>query len=107
MGVLSIAKWLLSHREEAMKIFEVAQGWSNDLPLVDRWAIVDAVARIVIPILSDDSFSWASSLGDEDELEVMALGGQVAALGIPWDAVTTILFPVLQIVFDFVLREAE
>lgn len=105
MSVLKIAKWLLSHRDEAMKIYEIAAGWNNESSLVDKWAIVDAVARIVIPLLAEDGMLWASADDYPDDVEVMALGGEVAAMGIPWQAVTTILFPVLQVVFDFVMRE--
>ena len=108
MGVIRIARWLLAHRDAALKIYEVAKDWSNDASLVDRWAIVDAVARIVIPIMAEEGLLWASA-NDlyEDDTQVMALGGEVATLGIPWTAITTIIFPVMQIVFDFILREDE
>lgn len=108
MGVIRIAKWLLAHRDAAVKIYQVAKDWSADMSLVQKWAVVDAVARIVIPILVEEGLLWASS-DDlyEDDVEIMALGGEVATLGIPWSAITTIIFPVMQLVFDFILREDE
>lgn len=108
MSVIKIARWLMSHRDAAVKIYEVAKDWSADMSLVQKWAVVDAVARIVIPILVEEGLLWASS-DDlyEDDVEIMALGGEVATLGIPWSAITTVIFPVMQIVFDFILREDE
>lgn len=107
MSVVRIAKWLLSHKDEALKIYEIAKNWSSDMPLVEKWAILDAVARVIIPILTAEGLIWSQDYEYEDEVEVMALGGEVAALGIPWVAVSTILFPILQMVFDFYFREDE
>ena len=107
MSVIKIAKWLLAHREEAIRIYELAKSWSPDMELVEKWAILDAVARVVIPILTAEGVIWSQDYEYEDDVEVMAVGGEVAALGIPWVAVSTILFPIMQMVFDFVLREDE
>ena len=107
MSVVRIARWLLSHKEAALKIYEAAKGWTPEMSLVEKWAIVDAVARIVIPILVEEGMLWASSDIYDDDTEVMALGGEVATLGIPWAAITTIIFPLMQLVFDFILREEE
>lgn len=107
MSVVRIAKWLLGHKEEALRIYEIAKGWSSDMTLVEKWAILDAVARVIIPILTAEGVIWSQDHEYEDDVEVMALGGEVAALGIPWIAVSTILFPILQMVFDFYLREDE
>lgn len=107
VSVIKIAKWLLAHRDEAIRIYEIAKNWSSDMDLVEKWAILDAVARVIIPILTAEGVLWSQDFEYEDDVEVMAVGGEVAALGIPWVAVSTILFPILQMVFDFVLREDE
>lgn len=105
MSVIKIARWLLSHKEAAIRIYEIAKDCSSDMELVQKWAILDAIARVIIPILASEGLLWGQDYEYEDDVEVLALGGEVAALGIPWVAVSTILFPVLQIVFDFVLQE--
>ena len=107
--VVKIARWLLSHREQALQIYELTKAWSTDLTLEERWKIVDSVARIVLPLFEEGGVLAfdADSFDYEDDVELMALGADVSALGIPWIAVTSVIIPVLQIVFDFIQREAK
>ena len=106
--VVQITRWLLAHREAAMKIYELTKGWTNDLSVADKWAIVNSVAEIVLPLLEGANIlSIDADFDYDDDVELMALGSEVSALGIPWIAVTSILIPVLQIIFDFVQKEGE
>lgn len=106
--VVQITRWLLTHREAAMKIFELTKSWTTTLTVAQKWAIVNSVAEIVLPLLEGANIlSFDSDFDYEDDVELMSLGSQVSALGIPWIAVTTILIPVLQIIFDFVQKEGE
>ncbi len=108
MSVVAIVKWLLAHKAEAMKIYAIVQQWSEDLDILDKWKIVSQVAEVVIPILASDEINILSiQEEDYDEAGVMALGGEVQALGIPWIMITTVILPVMQIVFDFVRNNRE
>lgn len=108
MSVVAIVKWLLAHKSQAMQIYAIVQKWSEDLDILDKWKIVSEVAEIVIPILASDEINILSVQEDDfDEAAVMALGGEVQALGIPWIMITTVILPVMQIVFDFVRNNRE
>lgn len=106
--VVQITRWLLTHREAAMKIYELTRNWTSELSVSDKWAIVNSVAEIVLPLLEGANIlSIDADFDYDDDVELMALGSEVGALGIPWIAVTSILIPVLQIIFDFVQKEGE
>ena len=106
--VVQITRWLLAHREAAMKIYELTKNWTSELSVSDKWAIVNSVAEIVLPLLEGANIlSIDADFDYDDDVELMALGSEVGALGIPWIAVTSILIPVLQIIFDFVQKEGE
>lgn len=106
--VVQITRWLLTHREAAMKIYELTKNWTGELSVSDKWAIVNSVAEIVLPLLEGANIlSIDADFDYDDDVELMALGSEVGALGIPWIAVTSILIPVLQIIFDFVQKEGE
>jgi hypothetical protein len=68
---LKILQWLLAHRDVLTKVLEVAKGFRRDLPVIEQWIIVDKVARLVIPVLTEPevkSFSevdWGADADDE------------------------------------------
>ena len=97
---LKMLQWLLAHRDLLTKVLEVVKAYSKDLPVVAKWEIVDKVARLIIPVLSEadlramQSFDW-----DEDtEVGAFALGAEYSALGMDWNFVLTNLIPILRLI---------
>ena len=97
---LKMLQWLLAHRDLLTKVLEVVKAYNKDLPVVAKWEIVDKVARLIIPVLSEadlramQAFDW-----DEDtEVGAFALGAEYSALGMDWNFVLTNLIPILRLI---------
>ena len=93
---LQILRWLLAHRDLLIKVLEAAKKYSRSLPLVEQWAIVDEIARIVIPVLEKESVDVEAMLwGQDDEVEAFSMGAEVQAMGVDWRTIIDILLPIL------------
>ncbi len=93
---LQILRWLLAHRDLLIKVLEAAKKYSRSLPLVEQWAIVDEIARIVIPVLEKESVDVEAMLwGQDDEVEAFSMGAEVQAMGVDWRTIIEILLPIL------------
>jgi len=115
---LKVLKWLLAHRDALVQIVEIAKGYDKKLPFIKQWEIVDRIARIVIPILeaesvspkalSDDGFYILSTIDDDNrEVELLAAGATVVALGIDWKIVVETVLPIILAILKALLKDDE
>lgn len=97
---LKVLQWLIAHRELLMQVVAVVKRYSKDATLLEKWVLVDEVARLVIPVVQDND----EVLGlltqdymdfDEDTEVSFAMGADVAALGVDWRLVVEVLLPVV------------
>lgn len=97
---LNLIRWLLAHRDLLTQIIEAVKGYNKNLPPIEQWAIVDKVARLVIPVLTSSEvaefqlYSWEN----DDAATALALGSEYAALGVDWQTLLKIIIPILEIV---------
>lgn len=97
---LKLVQWLIQHREVLLAVLAVAKKFDRSSAYIKKWEIVDEIARIVIPVfesegtflgpLTDDVMSL-----DEDAVGAFALGAEVQALGIDWQALVQVVIPLL------------
>ena len=92
---LKILRWLLAHKDILLQVVEVVKPWRKDLPLLAHWEIVDKVARLVIPVLTDDDVAFMLALEYEDEVQAFAAGAEVQAMGIDWMTLVKLIIPLL------------
>ncbi len=98
---LQVLRWLMSHSEVLFKVLEIAKKWDQNAPLVARWAIVDEIARIVLPVLEEEATNlWPlaydhADYDEDDAVEAFSLGVEAGAMGIDWKAVTEIILPIV------------
>jgi hypothetical protein len=115
---LKVLKWLLAHRDALVQIVEIAKGYNKTLPFIKQWEIVDRIARIVIPVLeaesvspralSDDGFYILSNIDDDNrEVELLAAGATVVALGIDWKIVVETVLPIILAILKALLKDDE
>jgi len=102
---LKLLQWLLAHRDVLTKVLEVAKDFRRDLPVLEQWIIVDKVARLVIPVLTEPevkSFADVDWNEDEDDTSIaaFALGVEASALGIDWAFIISVLLPILRLVLS-------
>lgn len=97
---LKVLQWLIAHRELLMQVVAVVKRYNRDATLLEKWVLVDEVARLVIPVVQDND----EVLGlltqdymdfDEDTEVSFAMGADVAALGVDWRLVVEVLLPVV------------
>lgn len=91
---LKILRWLLAHKDILLQVVEVVKPWRKDLPLIAHWEIVDKVARLVIPVLTDEEI--AGLLSADDSGDVQSLGVEVQAMGIDWMTLVKLIIPLLE-----------
>lgn len=94
---LAVLQWLLKNQATLRKIAEIAKGWKKDLPYEDQWAIVDSIARLVIPMVKESeaspkTLSQVLTVSHTAEAE---MGAEYAALGIDWALVTNVILPIV------------
>lgn len=97
---LNLIRWLLAHRDLLNQIIDAVKGYNKNLPPLEQWAIVDRVARLVIPVLTSSevaelqTFSWEN----DDTATALALGSEYAALGVDWQTLLKVILPILEII---------
>jgi hypothetical protein len=102
---LKLLQWLLAHRDVLTKVLEVAKGFRRDLPVIEQWIIVDKVARLVIPALTEpevkslSEVDWGADAEDES-VAAFALGVEASALGVDWSFIVSVLLPILRLVIS-------
>jgi len=103
---LKIVQWLLKHREALLKVVEIAKKFDRNAPYLAQWAVVNEIAKIVLPILEaeavqpkffgwDDNGDLAVDTPSAYDARVFSAGAEVAALGIDWKTIVDVLIPIL------------
>lgn len=104
-------QWLLKHREMLLKVVEVAKKFRKDAPYLEQWAIADAIARIVLPVLEAESVTPRLFSMDWDEdftVASISAGAEVGSLGIDWKLMVEVILPiVISILEMFVKRQDD
>jgi hypothetical protein len=102
---LKVVKFLLANQAALLKVVEIAKQWRKDLPYVEQWALVDSIARVLIPVLESQAVA-AKALTvhrfqdedfDEQDYEALAFGAGVefAALGMDWKLLVEVILPIV------------
>lgn len=97
---LKVLQWLIAHRELLMQVVAVVKRYNKDATLLEKWVLVDEVARLVIPVVQDNDEVLGLLTRDymdwEDDAEVsFAMGEDVAALGVDWRLIVELVLPVV------------
>jgi hypothetical protein len=97
---LKVLQWLIAHRELLMQVVAVVKKYSQDATLLEKWVLVDEVARLVIPVIQDNDEVLGLLTRDymdfEDDSAVsFAMGADVAALGVDWRLIVELVLPVV------------
>ena len=97
---LKVLQWLIAHRELLMQVVAVVKRYNKDATLLEKWVLVDEVARLVIPVVQDNDEVLGLLTRDymdwEDDAEVsFAMGADVAALGVDWRLIVELVLPVV------------
>lgn len=102
---LKLLQWLLAHRDVLTKVLEVAKDFRRDLPVIEQWIIIDKVARLVIPVLTQPEVKSLSEVdwgvdADDESVVGFALGVEASALGIDWAFIVSVILPILRLILS-------
>jgi hypothetical protein len=108
MSQIQVLQWLLRNRDVLTKAIEIAKQFSRHKPYMEQWAVVDQLARLLIPaIFANDTNVAAFAMeedgpvwGDDYDAKLLSLGAEVGALGLDWKTVIELLLPVLMAILD-------
>jgi hypothetical protein len=105
---IKVVTWLVKHRDVLSKVIEVAKGYRKDASYTDQWAIVDSIARLILPVLEAESVQPKAffTYGNEDidglveslqdgDVQLLSAGSEVAALGIDWKLFVEVILPIV------------
>jgi hypothetical protein len=102
---LKALQFLLRHREVLLAVVAVAKKFPDAPSYLDKWTVVDEIARLVIPVLEKELDSpKLLSLDDSDEFlftpstydaKVLAVGAEFGALGIDWKLLIEVVIPIV------------
>lgn len=103
---LKVLRWLMAHRDVLTKVLEIAKKWDSSASMVARWAVVDEIARVVLPVLEKEhtnvsALEYSYEGYDEDEaVEVFSLGVEAGILGIDWKTLVEVIIPIVMALLD-------
>lgn len=97
---LNLMRWLLAHRDLLSQVLEAVKGYNKNLPPLEQWAIVDKVARLVIPALTSNEVKDFTlyDYQNDDTYSAMALGAEFSAAGVDWYTILKVLIPIIEII---------
>jgi len=101
---VKVVKFLLANQIALLQIVEIAKKWRKDLPGLEQWALVDQIAKIIIPIwettVSAKSLVEMSVYDEEYGDDVygpllLESGMELGALGIDWKLLVDVILPLV------------
>ena len=105
---LKVLQWLIRHRDLLLQIVDVAKDFSREKPYIEQWDVVDRIARLVIPVLTqEDMAPLALTDGymgyeefDEYEMSAFSAGAEVQAMGIDWKQLIQVILPIVVAILE-------
>lgn len=95
---LQLIRWLLAHRDLLVQVIEAAKKFDRESTYVEQWAVIDSIARLVIPVFEKEELTAYSLLNgwfDEDQAHAFSLGAEVQAMGVDWKSLIDVVIPLL------------
>lgn len=95
---LKLIQWLIQHRDVLVAVLAAAKKFDRQAHYLKQWEVVDEIARIVIPVFESEGTHVGALTDfeyDDDNVGAFALGAEVQALGIDWQALVQIVIPML------------
>lgn len=120
---LKLIQWLLANQSVLMKVVEVAKGWHNNASYSEKWAIVDSIARLLIPVVEAtvtnpkmlcDTYSvtyddrgGVASMSFPDPKEVNEAEAHALALQVDWKLLCDVILPLVISILQAISDKAK
>lgn len=100
---LKVVSWLIAHRDVLMKIVAAVQKFNADSSYLDKWKIVDEVARLIIPIIDNE----VKAAAVEPDGDVNIYAAQIMDLGIDWKTFIDVILPIIMAILQTLTKKDE
>lgn len=104
---IKVLQWLIRNREVLMQVVAAAKSYRSDMSLIDKWTLVDQVARLVIPVIDSEETVdrlLAFDLDGEDPVAALGMGVEVQALGIDYRLLLEVILPMVISILETFVR---
>ena len=92
---LKVLQWLLKYKRELLEVVAIAKTFRPDLPLGEKWRLVDEIAKILIPVIETETKAISLLQVDEDEISALSIEGEVNAMAIDWQLIIDVIIPIV------------
>lgn len=96
---LAVIKWLIANREVLMECLAIVKDYDHSASLLERWEIVDRLAKAIIPALEGEDIETLAygepSILSDDNYSAMSCGAELSAMGVDWQTLVSTLIPIL------------
>ena len=99
---MKVVKWLLAHRDVLTNVVEAAKKFNPDGTYLEKWVVVDEIARLVLPVI-EDTVSAKGLLDDFDS--AAGCEADVTSLGFDWQFLVDVVIPILISILQAVVKK--
>jgi len=96
---LRVISFLIQHRDTLSRIAAAVQKFDANGSYVEKWSVVDEVARILLPLLEAEQVKASWLVDDEDDGDIVSasflMGAEAAAAGVDCRALVEVILPIL------------
>ena len=93
---VKVLQWLLKNQSVLRKVADVASGWKSGATYAEKWAIIDSIARLLIPVIETDKVEVKELLDSDGGVRFLSnMEEEVVSLGIDWVFVKETVIPIV------------
>jgi glutamine synthetase type III len=108
---LKLIQWLLANQTALLKVVEIAKHWKNDASYSEKWALVDSIARVLMPVIETtvtnpkmlcssynvtyDERGGVSTMSFPDPKEVNETEAHALAINVDWKLLCDVILPLV------------
>ena len=94
---VAVLQWLLRNQSALLKIVDAAKGWKPNGTYNEKWAVVNAIALLVIPLLEQGTMKPLALLEGDiyAPLSQSDVAAEFTALAIDWHLIVSVVLPLV------------
>jgi hypothetical protein len=120
---LKLIQWLLANQTALLKVVEIAKSWKNDATYSEKWAIVDSIARVLMPVIETtvtnpkmlcDTYSivyddrgGVSTMSFPDPKERAETEAHALAINVDWKLLCDVILPLVISILQSISDKAK
>lgn len=100
---LQVIQWLIAHRDVLLKIVAAVKKFQVDSSYLDKWSIIDEVARLLIPLIDDQVQAFSA----EPDGDANVYAASIMDLGIDWQTFIDVILPLIITIIQMLTKKKD